>query len=333
MVRKVSLLAAVLALVAAACGGGDEAIDTTVTTTTAAPTTTTTTTTTAAPTTTTAAPTTTTTAAREIDTLGALLSDSNFEATSARYEGVFRFMTDGSDDLPETTEMTLEGAFNTETESSQLSFDFGAVFGALGDELPPGFEGFFSEPMEVITIGTTSYIKWGLFAFFMGPDVEWVEFADQDAGNLLSGFSFGVDGTESPIDQIELLTDAGATVEDLGTETIRGVTTTHFHVTADVEALSEQLPEDEATELIESFGSEGLDSVEFDIYIGETGLLHRYSFNLDATAMPDAAGIEGVEVVFDIFDYNTDIVIEAPENVTPGDELAGLLGGFLGGAP
>ncbi len=326
MARRLSFLVAVLALVAAACGGGDTAETTT---TTAAPDTTTS----APDTTTTAAPETTTTTATtlapaEIATLGALIGDDSLEATSARFEGTFAFVTDGTAGLPADFAMMFSGAFNAATESSQISVDFGDIIGALGEEVPPEFGGFFSEPMEIITIGTTSYIKWGLFSFFTGTN-DWIEFTDQDPGAFVSEFSFGLDATGSPIDSLEQLADAGAEVEIVGTETIRGVETTHYRVIADVETLAAELPEDEAAELREAFGEGGLDGLEFDIYLAD-GLLYRYAFAIDATGLPDAEGIEGLTVQFDIFDYNEDIVIEAPENAVSGDELGGIFDSFFG---
>lgn len=325
MARRLSILVAVLALVATACGGGDTAD----TTTTAAPDTTT-----AAPdTTTTAAPETTTTTAttlapEEIATFGALIGEESLEATSARFEGTFQFVTDGTAGLPADFAMMFSGAFNTDTESSQISVDFGDIIGALGEEVPPEFGGFFSEPMEIITIGTTSYIKWGLFSFFTGTN-DWIEFTDQDPGAFVSEFSFGLDATGSPIDSIEQLADAGAEVEVVGTETIRGVETTHYLVLADVDTLAAELSEEEAAELREAFGEGGLDGLEFHLYIAD-GLLYRYSFDIDATGLPEAEGIEGLSVQFDIYDYNEDIVIEAPENAVSGDELGGIFDSFFG---
>ena len=183
----------------------------------------------------------------------------------------------------------------------------------------------------MITIGTTSYIKWGLFSFFTGPGVEWIEFTDEDAGDFVQEFSFGFQGS-SPITQIEQLAGAGAEVIVVGTDTIRGIETTHYAVIVDAESLASTLPEGEAAELREAFGEEGLDQLEFDMYIGDDGLLYRYTFGLDTAGLEGAEGVEGLMVTFDIFDYNADIVIEAPpaELVTSGDELAGLFGGIGG---
>ena len=328
MARKLSLLLVVLAVVAAACGGDDAADDTT-TTTTAAPETTTTT---AAPetTTTTAAPT-TTVAPSDVATLRDLIGDASLEATSARFEGTFQFLSDGTAGLPADFTMTFSGAVDNASQSSQIMVDFGEIIGALGEEVPEDLEGLFAEPMEIITIGTTAYVKWGLFSFFTGPGVEWIEFTDQDAGSFVSEFSFGLDSTGSPLDQIEQLAGAGAEVEVVGAETIRGVETTHYRVIADVEALAEELPADEAEELRNAFGEGGLDELEFDIYIGGDGLLYRYAFDIDTTGMQDAEGLEGMRIQFDIYDYNADIVIEAPEGAVSGEELGGLFEGFLGG--
>ncbi|HEX9645632.1 MAG TPA: hypothetical protein VGC11_16695 [Acidimicrobiia bacterium] len=321
----------------AACGGGvtpattaEPAAEATTTTvlaaapTTVAPATT-------LPTTTMEPPTTTTTElpAASGDILAGLLAGTDIEATSGRFSGVIRFVAEPGGPIPDDAVMTIEGAYDDTVPASSLSMDFGTLFEAMAAtdaSIPPGMRDLFAEPMEMVSIGSTVYIRWGLFAMFLGPDVEWVSFDEETAGDFTSSFTFGADAS-SPLATLDQLAGAGAVIDDLGEEEVRGVTTTHYQLQVDLQGLAAELSAEEQADLEEAFGSTDVAAFPIDLYIGEDGRLYRYEFSMTMPAdSPDSEGIAGIVMTFDMYDYDADIVIDPPpaDEVTSGEELGDL---------
>jgi hypothetical protein len=330
--RRLASLALGLALIAAACGGSDTASTTTTagagaTTTTAAPATTTTAapTTTAPETTTTVTETTVAASGGDASGLKAAIAQTS-EIDSARMEGSFQ-MT-GIEAMPGGIEivMPFSGAFDNAAGAFSFVMDMSGFAAAAGDEIPPGFEDLFGE-MEIRQIGDTAYMRFGLFGMFLGEDVTWIELPADEAGTAAG--SFGAASPGNPAEFLGALEDADADVVEVGPDTVRGVDTTHYMVTFDMEKLLEQATPEERAEL-EAQGPLPVDRLPMDVWIGEDGLIYRYVMTIDGSTV-DAAPGEGFETMvmtFEIFDYGASIDIEAPpaDEVTSSDELGGLFG-------
>ncbi len=329
--RRLVALVLGLALIAAACGGS--ATETTTTAAGAAATTT------AAPETTTTAPAPTTTAPPETTTtvtettivasggdsagLKAAIAQTS-EVTSARMEGSFEMK--GIEGVPGGIEivMPFSGAFDTVAGNFSFIMDMSGFAAAAGDEIPPGFEDLFGE-MEIRQIGETAYMRFGLFSMFIGEDVTWIELPADEAGSAAGSFS-GV-SPANPADFLSALEEADANVVEVGADSVRGVATTHYLVTFDMEKLLEQATPEERAEL-EAQGPLPIDQLPMDIWIGDDGLIYRYVMNIDGAAV-DAApgeGFESMVMTFEIYDYGASIDIEAPpaDEVTSSDALGGL---------
>jgi len=337
--RRFFILLVALALALAACGGDDEG-DATATTAAAASetteanaeqteTTAAETTTTAAAettTTTTVAETTTTTAAAVIDEsspLYAALAQTN-EVTSGRMEGEIVMV--GVEGLPAESEfaITFSGEFDYATGDSSIVMDMSSLMDMApeGEEIPPGFEDLFGD-MEIRTIGDTAYMKFGMFAMF-GVETEWVSMSAEDAGSTAG--SFGA----APSNPTDLIGEFGEDVEieELGSETVRGVNTTHYRMIVDMaEMMAEADPE--ALEELESMGPISADgTMPIEFWVGDDGYLYRIL--MEFTGDTDAAdGFGSMRMLWEMFDYGADIVIEAPpaDQVTDGEALSGFFTG------
>jgi len=315
-IRTLMMLLAALALVAAACGG-----ETAVETTTTADGATTTTTAGDAATTTTAPQETTTTAGgggsnASLASLQRSMAQSG-EATKGRMEG--KISITGTPEFPgETFAMTFSGEFDNEAGNYSFIMDLSKMAEQFGEEIPPELAGLFGE-MEIRTIGDTSYIRFGLFTMFLGPDVEWVATSVEEGTDATGGL---IGATPSnPADFLEFFEEANGTVEDLGEETLRGVKTTHYLVTFDMEELRanatpEQLAEIDEQEL-------PLDELPMELWISDDGLVHKYRLEIDGSKVdvPAEEAFESMIMEFEMFDYGEDIVIEAPEKFTEMEDL------------
>ncbi len=307
-IRILLLLVAALALVLTACGGTDPVAETTTTAS-------------GGETTTTAAPDVTTTTAgggsnASLASLQKSLSQTR-EATKGRMEGMISIT--GSADLPGGTfTMPFSGAFDNEAGNFSFLMDLSAMAAQSGEDVPPELAGLLSE-MEIRTIGDTAYIRFGLFAMFLGPDVEWVATSVEEGADATGGFTGAT--PSNPAEFLEFFEEANGTVEELGRETLRGVETTHYLVIFDMEELlanatPEQRAEIESQEL-------PVDELPMDLWISDDGLVHKYRIEIDGTKVdvPPEEAFESMIMEFEMFDYGEDIVIEVPENFTEMDNL------------
>ncbi len=337
--KKFLLILVALALLLAACGDGDDAEGETTTTVAAAGTTETTaadeTTTTAAETTTTTVAETTTTTVAETTTtttgasdpsesplLAALSGSGDLEATSFRMEGEMTMLGVNPDDPLAEFSITFSGAF-AENGDNSLVMDMSGIAEAGGDEIPPGFEDLFSE-LEIRTIGDISYMKFGFFSM-LGVTTDWVSMDAEEAGDTAGAFG------AAPIDPTEFVDSfdvEGVEIEELGTETVRGVSTTHYRLTVDPEVLAEQAGDD-AIEDLEELGALGLDGpLPVEFWVGDDGYLYRMMMDIEGDGLADGS-FGALTMIYEMFDYNSAITIDPPpaEDVTDGSELGSFLTG------
>ena len=343
--KRLSCVIVALAVVAAACGGGNADESTTTTTATQAPVVTTTApvpTTNAGdaiPTTTTPSPTTdrvpATTEApgpvtAELAAFRSAVAETT-EVTSAQMAA--SILITGAEGIESDTPIGLsfEGAFDNENGDFAFSMDlaeFMSATGATGDEIPPEFADLFST-IELRQLDDTAYVRMGFFNAFLGVETDWLSMPAEEAESV-GDFTGGIVPTE-PTDFFDAFRDINATVEDLGTETVRGTATTHYRVTIDVAALAES--GDTATlEALEFQGPIPLDELVVDFWVGSDNLLYKFEMAIDGTDVvtEPGEGFESTVITFEIWGYNEPISVTAPDpaNVTSIDDID--LSGWFG---
>lgn len=315
----------VFGLVLAACG---EAVDED-TTTTSAP---------EAPTTTVAEETTTSTGADETTTtstadepeatgdlarLQAAMSESA-EASPSRIEGAIAVqLPDG-----ESAEMPMSMSVDPESGDSSMSMDMAAMAQASGEteDMPPEMAEMMGS-MEVRQIGDTVYLSFPFFTAFLGADTEWVSMpAEEDmADEMTSGPT-----PDDPGHFLESFSETEGTVEEIGSEEIRGIGTTHYRLMVE-EDWQDELSEEELSELEEQ-GPLPDSSFPIDLWVGDDGLVHRMAMDFQSENFPGTEDdeIEGMSMTFDFFDFGESVAIEAPpaDQVTDISELSGPMGTF-----
>lgn len=244
----------------------------------------------------------------------------DLEATSGRFEG--RITISGDAEFPEGVELVFLGAFDSTNDASEISIDLGSVALAAaeaeGTDLGP-MAALFEEPMVVRTIGDRSFISWGLFSLLTGTDEGWIETEADDASDITSGF--GGTGNGSPVDILTVLEDANADITEIGTEEVRGVSTTHIRALIDVAEMEASLSDEDRATLERDLGDVPTDALPMDIWIDDDGLIRRYS--LDLSDFDENDDIDQAGLVFEFFDYGEDITIEVPpaDQIISADEL------------
>ena len=260
--------------------------------------------------------------ARKSGTLGSAIfaADQSTGAQSGRFEATMTMTPGPEAGIDGDVTIHISGAFAANGDS-ELTMDLSSLMelsmaASDGADFPQEFADVFAEPMQMKVVGDKSYIKWGFFAMFLGTD-KWIEGAADESESMTSGFGFGTDG-DGPLELLDALADANADVETLGQEDVRGVPTTHYRATLDLEALSQDLTADEREELFSDVGELDISDFPIDIWIGEDGNVYRYSIEVDASTVGGSNEFLGMSMTFEMWDHGADVAIEAP----PSDEVA-----------
>lgn len=214
--------------------------------------------------------------------------------------------------------MTSTGQFDAENGRAQLSMDMGDVFGAVGANagLPDD-----AGVIDTVVDGDVVYMKSPLIARLGDTDKPWLKI---DAGALGEAGALAGGVQSDPQRFLEFLRGAG-TVEEVGTEDVRGVSTTH--VTADLELaeLVADAPAAEREQLEEALGSLGalgdtFETVPAEAWVDADGHVRKFLLTFDfAGASGPSAELGAVKMTltseFYDFDEPVDITIPDPASV------------------
>lgn len=213
-------------------------------------------------------------------------------------------MTGGAQGLS----VTAEGALEFATQNSTFTMDFGEMAAQAG-----------MGKIEMVTQGQTIYMKFpdheqlGLPTPWLKMDLDKME---------------GVQGMESlsrlnndPARSMEMLRGASDDVGEVGTEDVRGVSTTHYKATVDLDKAIENVPEEDRAEVKKQFDTLGVDTVPTEVWIDEEGLLRRQRSTVDLSKAEGAAAGGGqapTEMMMEIelYDFGAEVDVEPP----PADE-------------
>lgn len=251
------------------------------------------------------------------------------EFSSARFEGSFTFVGAPGSELPGQFAMGFSGAYDLAKESSDITIDFSDfVEAALAGEGGAGGEmatlaAFFEDPLRIVSIGDESWIQWSLISMFAGQDDVWVEADADDSSDLTSDFGFG--GSGSPSEMLRTLEHAEADIEELGTETVRGVETNHIRAVIDVDAFSATMTAEERADFEAEMGGSGIDELPIEFWVDGEGLVRRFQIDLaDPSFDSETDGeLESAQFVFEMWDFGADVGIAAPpaDSILAEDEL------------
>ena len=147
-----------------------------------------------------------------------------------------------------------------------------------------------------------------------------IEQAAQKLGIDLSGLA--ATATQNPASALALL-QANGSVENLGTETVDGVPTTHYRATIDLAKAAANFGSAGQEALSHALAQGAPSSIPVDVWIGDDGYVHKLT--LDQSL--DGAH---VGVTLDISDYGTPVTVTAPAagDTLDATDLVGSLQGL-----
>lgn len=201
----------------------------------------------------------------------------------------------------------------------------------------------FDTSFEMIFVGTVFYMRFGDLGAALGVPTPWISLDVTDVpglGDLLGGGA----GSSDPTATLDYLRGAGD-VTELGSEDVRGVSTTHYSAVVNFQDALDATPEDQREgmrQFLDALPAElDLDALEFpiEVWIDGDGLPRRMHMELDLGklapgALPDSAAMS---MTMELFDFGEDVSIEAPPtgevtDITDLSDLSGVLEGQLGGS-
>jgi hypothetical protein len=232
----------------------------------------------------------------------------------------------------DTLTLTTTGAYDADQGLFSASIDTSQVLGWLGDG---GVLDGVGPTIDAVVAGNDVYLDVSPLASLLGA--EWVKVGLPD----LAGEG-GLPSVVDPGGVLDALEGAGADMDEAGRETVRGVETTRYTGSIDLQDAYDAIPADERDSLEQALGGL-LDSVTLpdlptDVWVDDEGLVRRVEISVDSGAL----GIDGLETVgavsvsVEFFDIGEDVNIEVPgddevvsvDELTPERLLDGL-GGLL----
>lgn len=263
------------------------------------------------------------------------------------------------------TEVALAAAVDALEDQQTVKMDFSVSFEGLGKEAEQGLamlggsldmsghvemdmdSGLQSMVMEVPMLGEMEMIQDGETVYMKTPaglgmgSKPWMSF---DAGSeAASGLTGSMGGQSDPTAMLESLRGVSSGVEEVGTETIDGVETTHYAATIDLEKAMSMAPADQQAEMQASLGDLGIKEMPVDVWVDGDGLVRRMEIRMEmgkiaesaAGGDPTAAQMfkdATMVMTMDLYDYGVPVNIQVPpaSQVQDVGDLGGLGGGDFG---
>ena len=173
--------------------------------------------------------------------------------------------------------------------------------------------------MEVRYVGSTIYQKMPeSFAADMTAGKQWIEIdydkmMQEEYGASLSEMQGGMQG--APADQLSYLKGVSDSVEEVGTEEVRGAPTTHYRAEVDLDKSAPEDPEarrafEKATEALRT------EKIPTEVWIDEEGRVRRYEMimpmALPEGESPTGEGDPTMTMTAEYYDFGTPVNVEPP---------------------
>jgi hypothetical protein len=249
---------------------------------------------------------------------GSVDSDLLANAASATVDrGSSRIAMSGSisgPGLPGKVPIKADGVVDNAKRVGRLNFDFSS----LAESIPEGsgldqasFKG------EMIIDKLVVYMRFPFLAQLLPSGADWIKI-DAEALSEAAGVdlgSFSQLGQTDPSQSLQYLRAVSGDVEEVGTEEVRGVETTHYKATVDLEKVPDVLPEDQREAMRKSIDAlvkqAGTNEIPVEVWVDEDGLVRRMrqDFSFDAEG---GQGKADFTVDIEMYDFGVEVDVEPP---------------------
>lgn len=225
--------------------------------------------------------------------------------------------------LPSTINASGEGFFNYATREGRLSLDLSGLPASAA--LPSG-----PLHMEEIFKSSTIYLGSPLFAGKLPGGARWVKL---DLGRVGQALGFDLQqlgGQSNPAQFLEFLKASGGSVSAVGHETVRGVQTTRYRGTLDLNKALDVVPSSARAALRSAISKMGISSLPVEVWVDAHKLVRRIAL---ALKVPAGGQQLEVRITVELFDFGRTPRVSAPSGTDVFDATGTALGGIskLGG--
>jgi hypothetical protein len=193
------------------------------------------------------------------------------------------------------------GVFDSKKRSGQLSMKVTAN----GRETP----------VDTIVTGDVFYMRSPVFARAVGRDKQWVKLdlgtITQQRGVDLSGL---LDASPTPTNALAYL-EGSVEVKKVGAESVGGVSSTHYQVTADLRRAVERASGGARRSLQQVIAQTGLRKLPLDVWVDGSGYIRRVKYD------EHSGRRQAAHVSIELHDFGASVSIKPP----PSDSVVDLL--------
>ncbi len=263
-----------------------------------------------------------------IPELSSLTQVANTSAATdtAKFALTFEMSLPGAD---EALSFSAEGGFDTPAKRSQMTIDLSSlaelmkqVGSSLGGTVTGDLGDSSDWKLQALTDGDVVYLQFPLIAKELPDGKTWVkgnaqEFSKTDTSGL---DQFGSLSGMDPRDVFGFLKAVSGSIEAVGSEEVRGASTSHYRATLDPAKLTELVPADQRETLggvDEAARQAGLTELPLDVWIDADNRIRKLAIELDAK-MPGSDESMQASFVVELYDYGTPLELDLP----PADQVA-----------
>jgi hypothetical protein len=192
-------------------------------------------------------------------------------------------------------------------------FNFSSHEGTLSVQLTgfPSATGLGSQPtMREIYKGSDLYVGSSLFAGELPTGAKWMKI-DMSRVGQAAGLNPSqlLNGESNPAEILQYLKASGATVAKVGSQRIRGVPTTQYSATINIEKAGAALGGVANGAAQKAISKLGVSDLPVDVWIDSHDLVRRIEVTLST---PAAAGHLQVEINIELFDFGATPTVTTP---------------------
>lgn len=237
-----------------------------------------------------------------------LASSNMFEVETMRFEMKM--------DAPGLFEMTGTGFQDVAEGSMAMSWQMSAPESGM----PP-------MSMEQLLVDNVMYMHSAFFTEFLPAGKSWIRMDLAQIGAEMGlDFEALLEQTQGndPLAQVEMLQSLDGEIEELGSELIRGVPTTHYRYTVDAAKAFEN-PAFEGLDLDALREQLGDQQIPMELWIDRDNLMRRIRYSMD---IPDPESGQSIAMSFesDFFDFGAEQEVTAPAEAEVVDAMEAFNG-------
>jgi hypothetical protein len=223
--------------------------------------------------------------------------------------------------LPGAITLDGNGFFNPASREGSMTMSFAGM---------PGIAGTLS--MHEVFKTTTVYVQSSLFAGKLPGGARWMKI---DLARF--GQSLGLDaqsltsGGTNPAEFLEFLKASSGGVTRVGQETVRGVQTTRYRATVDLEKVADSLPSSQRAAVHQALSKLtaqlGVHTLPIEVWIDSHDMARRIALSM---SIPEQGQTARFALSMDLFDFGQTPAVQVPpasETYEPSSSSLGNLGG------